>query len=71
MSEYRISWLESQTGEKRSRKFEVATEARGFVKGLRAHSGLEKISVRSLDQEGNAVRMTVSELFAAAGASND
>ena len=67
MSEFRISWQESGTGEKRTRKFDLAAEARGFIKGLRVHSGLEKISVRALDESGKAVRMTVAELFAADG----
>ena len=68
MSEFRISWEESHTGEKRTRKFDHAAEARGFIKGLRAHPGLEKISVRALDESGKAVRMTVPELFAYDGA---
>ena len=70
MGEFRISWQESDTGEKRTRKFDLAAEARGFIKGLRVHSGLEKISVRALDESGKLVRMTVSELFATDGAAN-
>ncbi len=70
MSEYRVTWQEGETGEKRTRKFDVAAEARGFIKGLRAHPGLENISVRTLDDAGKAVRITVPELFEVAGPGN-
>ena len=70
MSEFRITWQEIESGEKRTRKFDVAAEARGFIKGLRVHAGLENISVRTLDETGKPVRMTVPELFEAAGANS-
>jgi hypothetical protein len=70
MSEFRVTWQESETGAKRTRKFDVAAEARGFIKGLRAHPGMEAISVRTLDETGKAVRISVPQLFEAAGATN-
>jgi len=63
MSNFKVLWSEGGSSVRHSRKFESAIEARGFIKGLRALAGPERVGVRFRNPEGDYERVTVADFF--------
>ncbi len=65
MSNFKVLWSEPGSNVRHARMFDNAIEAKGFVKGLRAVAGPERVGVRFLNAEGEYARVAVADFFQA------
>jgi len=62
MSEFQISWKNTASGKRQSRKLADEREASGFVKGLRIAPEHDEIAVWKLEPDGGRSRVVAASL---------
>jgi len=65
MSNFKVLWSEPGSTVRHARMFENAIEAKGFIRGLRAVKGPERVAVRFRSPEGEYEKVTVADFFQA------
>ncbi len=63
MTKIKVLWNDRDTGERHSRQFETADEARGFIKGLRISKLYDRIGIRVADADGAYVKSPLATIF--------
>ncbi len=65
MSNFKVLWSEPGSNVRHARMFDNAIEAKGFIKGLRAMKGPERVAIRFKGPEGEYERVAVADFFQA------
>ena len=68
MIKIKVLWNDRDTGERHSRQFETADEARGFIKGLRISKLYDRIGIRVAESDGAFAKSPLAAIFPEAAA---
>ncbi len=63
MTRIKVLWNDRDSGERHSRQFETADEARGFIKGLRISKLYDRIGIRIAEGDGVYIKSALTTIF--------